>query len=126
MTAPAKRRKRHNPDSGDKFQQLRAFEAWRNTVSKAEAFAFIVLWNVQPGDCSPFWISHSTIGRRIGSARETAVNLTKGLCERGLVVKVARGHTGGKANTYRIPVPLPDPPAVDAPVPSDEVPSLEA
>jgi hypothetical protein len=119
VTAPRKKRPRaRKRDSSDKFQQLKSLEAWRRVLSKGEAFVFLVLWNVQPGDCSSFWISQSRIGERIGLSREGASRLTESLCRRGLIVKIERGHAGGKANTYRIPVPLPDPPS--SPKPSGE------
>lgn len=101
------RRKRHKPDSGDRFQQMKDAEAWFAILPRRVVQVFVVLWNIEPGDCRPFYASHGTLAKRARIDRAAAVRAVKRLCACGLVILVKRGHSGGLANVYRIPTPLP-------------------
>jgi hypothetical protein len=101
------RRKRHKPDSGDKFQQMKDAEAWFAVLPRRVVQVFVVMWNIEPGTCDSFFASHTLLARRAGIDRAAAVRATQRLCALGLVRLVSRGHSGGRANVYRIPAPLP-------------------
>lgn len=117
MTAkpnPKRRQRRHTPDSGDKFQQHRDIEAWFPHLTPRALKVWLVLWNIQPTAGVEFFVSHSKVGKRVSIDRANAIRMIGELKQRGVLEQLSTGNSRGYANTYRIPVPLPKPHAVNS------------
>ena len=97
----------------ERFDQLKALEAWRPHLKGREAFTFLALWNSAPADGRSFHVSHNTLAKRLVCRREHIARATSALQRHGLLIRIHRGSARShEANEYRLPTVLPPAPVL--------------